>query len=57
MTTTPTPSANIEQEIESTFIKMEGLYAYARILRSELDMTKGRYSTHTSAKSLIHNLG
>ncbi len=46
----------IEKKIESTFTKMEWLYAYARILRSELDLSKWNYTTHTSASSLIHEL-
>ncbi len=56
ITATHTSSGRIEKKIESTYIKMEELYAYARILKSEFDLTNGRYSTHTSAKSLIHEL-
>jgi hypothetical protein len=48
-TATHTSSGQIEKKIETTYIKMENLYAYARILRSELDLSNGRYSTHTSA--------
>jgi len=56
MSTAVYSSRTIEKKIDSTVTKMEDLYAYARVLRSELDYSRGEYKTHTTAKSLIHEL-
>lgn len=46
----------IIQKLDSNYEKIEWLYAKSRLLRSELDLANGRYTTHTSATSLIHEL-
>lgn len=56
MPTTVYTSRTLEKKIDSTVTKMEDLYAYARILRSELEYSRGEYKTHDTAKSLIHEL-
>lgn len=49
-------TSRITRRLDSTYTKIERLYAYARIMRSELDLARGDYQTHTSIASLIHAL-
>ena len=56
MSTAVYTSHTLEKKIDSTVTKMEELYAYARVLRSQLEYSRGEYKTHDTAKSLIHEL-
>ena len=56
MSTAVYTSHTLQKKIDSTVTKMGELYAYARVLRSELEYSRGEYKTHDTAKSLIHEL-
>lgn len=55
-TTTSHSQKNIATKISRAYEKIEHYYALARVMKSELDMSNGKYSKHTTAKSLIHEL-